>query len=74
MKKGDFTSVYIKTLQGPLRELIVMRYRLIFCIEGKVIYFLRAFMKKSAKTPKREIDSAQKMHKLLISYLQNNQL
>lgn len=72
MKNGDFASVYIKVLRGHLRELIVMRYRLIFCIEGRVIYFLRAFMKKSSKTPKHEIDSAEKTHKLLIAYLQNN--
>lgn len=60
MKEGDFISIHLKTLRGPIRELVVGKYRLIFCIEDKTIYFLRAFIKKSRKTPKHEIDSAEK--------------
>lgn len=72
MKERDFDSVYVKTLKGPIKELIVKSRRFIFCIENNTIYFLRAFTKKSAKTPKREIKMAERMYKLLLKQLQTN--
>lgn len=69
MKEGDFGYVYVKTLKGPIKELIVKNRRFIFCIENNIIYFLRAFTKKSAKTPKKEIEMAERIYKLLLQRL-----
>jgi phage-related protein len=65
---GNFVSVSTKTLRGPIRELIVKDVRLLFCIEGNSICFLHAFIKKSMKTPAREIDHAEKMYKAFHIY------
>ena len=66
MKKGDWSSLYVKTLKGPLRELIVKRYRIVFFINENVLYFVRAFQKKTAKTPREEIEQAEQIYKLFI--------
>lgn len=55
---GDFASVRIKQLDGPIYEIIVKQYRFIFFKKGSMIYMVGAFRKKSAKTPMREIRSA----------------
>lgn len=55
MREGDFASVHIKQLDGPIQELIVRQYRLIFFRKDGAIYVVGAFRKKSAKTPLREI-------------------
>lgn len=72
MKERNFDSVYVKTLKGPIRELIVKSRRFIFRIESNTIYFLRAFTKKSSKTLKREIKMAERIYKLLLRQLQTN--
>ena len=56
MLSGDLHSPRIKTLRGPIKELIVKEYRVIFFIHEHIIHFVRAFRKKSAKTPQKEIE------------------
>lgn len=65
LRNRKFDTVYIKQLRGNLKELKVRKYRLIFFIHKNEIYFLRVFIKKSDKTPKREIDLAEKFYKQL---------
>lgn len=62
---GDFRSPYTKKLKGVVRELVVGDYRFVFFIKGSIIYFTSAFRKKTAKTPKKEIELAEKYYKLL---------
>lgn len=38
-------------------------YRVFFCIRGSVMVLLHGFMKKSQKTPKRELDLARRRQK-----------
>lgn len=66
MRSGDWSSLYIKTLKGPLRELIVKQYRMIFFMSENVLYFVRAFQKKTAKTPPQEIERAERIYKLMM--------
>lgn len=66
MEAGNFESIYIKTLKTPIKELVVKNYRLIFFIHRTTIYFIGAFIKKSAKTPRKEIENAEKMYKIII--------
>ena len=61
---GEFRSVSVKQLKGELKELRVKRYRLIFFIHTNTICFIRIVIKKSQKTPKNEIELAEKIYKL----------
>ncbi len=63
---GDFTSVHIKSLKGEIKELIIKRYRIIFFIDKNIVYCIAAFVKKSAKTPKRELENAERIYKKII--------
>jgi|SRR3989344_6617311 len=65
MRNGNFELVRIKTLKGKVRELIVKDYRITFFVIGNSIYCINGFVKKSQKTPKHEIDYAEKIYKLL---------
>jgi phage-related protein len=65
IKGGDWSSLHIKTLKGPLRELVVKQYRLIFFMSEDVLYFVRAFQKKTAKTPPQEVEQAERIYKLV---------
>ena len=65
MKFGDFDSVYTKTLKGKIRELIVGRHRISYFVIRGVLYFVRGFPKKSAKTPKKEIEYAERVYMLM---------
>jgi len=65
MRSGNWSSLYIKTLKGPIRELIVKQYRVIFFMSGSVLYFVRAFRKKTAKTPPQEIGRAEHIYKMI---------
>ncbi|HEY4506396.1 MAG TPA: type II toxin-antitoxin system RelE/ParE family toxin [Candidatus Paceibacterota bacterium] len=65
MQAGNFELIRTKTLQGKIKELVVRNHRIIFFIKDGTIYFVSGFIKKSSKTPKREIDYAQKIYKLL---------
>lgn len=66
MEFGDFESLYIKTLKSPIKELIIKRYRLVFFPHKACLYFVGAFIKKTAKTPKHEIDKAEKMRIIIL--------
>ncbi len=72
IREGDFESAYIKTLRGPIKELISRKRRIIFCIEKEVLYVLRAFTKKSAKTPKRELEVSEQIYALLRKQIGQN--
>lgn len=66
MELGVFNSLYIKTLNTPIKELIIKNYRFIFFINKNEIWFVGAFIKKSAKTPKSEIENAKKLYDKII--------
>lgn len=63
LRLGDFASVRVKQLDGPIYELIVKQYRLTFFRKVAMIYIVGAFRKKSAKTPLREIQHAMDIFK-----------
>ncbi len=65
IRMGQFGSVYIKTLKGAIKELLVKNYRFIFFIEKHIIYFVSAFIKKTQKAPKQEIENAEKIYKII---------
>lgn len=66
LESRDFKSVEIKTLQGPIKELIVRSHRLIFFISKEhAIYFVSGFRKQTRKTPKNEIAYARNIFKIL---------
>ncbi len=72
MRQGDFESAYIKTLRGPIKELISRKNRIIFCLEGSTLYILRGFTKKSMKTPRRELEASERIYSLLMEQLRQN--
>jgi len=59
--ENDTKGIYTKQLKGPVRELIVGDHRITYFRLDNILYFVRGFQKKSTKTPKREIDYADKM-------------
>lgn len=65
LRNEKFDFVYIKQLRGSIKELKVKKYRLIFFIYRETIYFVRIFRKKTTKTPRNEIDIAEKHYKLI---------
>ena len=67
MEAGEFESIYIKKLRTPIKELIIKKYRLVFFIHKNTIYFIGAFVKKTTKTPKGEIENAEKIYKLILT-------
>src|SRR3989344_3847682 len=71
MKSGDFDSVHTKQLKGEVRELIVGRHRISYCNVGSTLYFIRGFYRKSAKTPKYEIEYATQVLKLIKIHHEN---
>lgn len=48
-----------------MKELRVKKYRLIFFIHEEIVYFVRIFIKKTDKTPRNEIEMAEKYYKLI---------
>lgn len=66
MRNGDWSPLYIKTLRGPIRELIVKQNRIIFFINQNVLYFVGAFRKKTAKTPLQEIEQAERVYRMFV--------
>jgi phage-related protein len=67
LRTRDFGSIRIKVIQGPIKELIVRKSRILFCIENDTLYLLNAFDKKSAKTPRNETETAENIYRLLIN-------
>ncbi len=68
MKRNDFRAVRVKTLRGPIGELKVKRYRLLFFIYGSTIFFAGAFVKKTEKTPRAELEKAENIYRMIINY------
>ena len=51
---------YVEHIEGKIWELRINRYRVLyFAYHGKQFILLRAFMKKTTKTPRKEIKIAQ---------------
>ncbi|MEK7128706.1 MAG: type II toxin-antitoxin system RelE/ParE family toxin [Patescibacteria group bacterium] len=65
LRNKKFDSIYIKQLRGDIKELRVKKIRLIFFIHKETVYFVRILIKKTNKTPKNEIDMAEKNYKLI---------
>ncbi len=63
IRSGDYSKVIIKTLRGAVRELKVKFHRLLFFSHTGTIYFVSGFRKKSAKTPKNELDYVEDAYK-----------
>lgn len=62
---AEIDSIRVKILARPVFELIVGYHRFTYFELDACLYIMRGFRKKSAKTPKKEIEYAQKMYKLL---------
>lgn len=67
IEKGDLHLVDTKMLKAPIRELKIKKYRFIFFIHKNLIYIIHAFIKKTAKTPQKEIGFAEKVYKMIIN-------
>jgi len=65
IRYGNYESITIKTLKGNIKELIIKRFRFVFFIDKEIIYFIGAFIKKTNKTPKLEIENALKNYKII---------
>ena len=68
MKLGHTGVIRVKTLRGKIKELIVKQYRIVFFETDGTIYVINAFKKRSNKTPKRFIDTAEKIYKQINHY------
>lgn len=66
MQSGDFNSVHTKHLRNRIRELIVGGHRITYFQTDNKLYFVRGFRKKSAKTPRKEIEYAEKIYNVII--------
>jgi phage-related protein len=65
MQSGDFRSIRTKRLKGKIHELIFGSHRITYFLLEQKIYLVRGFRKKSNKTPKKEIEYAEKIYKIL---------
>jgi len=66
LRNKKFDTIYIKQLRGDIKELKVKRFRLIFFIYNNIIYITQIFVKKTNKTPSKEIELAEKYLKNII--------
>ena len=69
-----FDEIYVKHLSDKIKELKVGKYRLIFFIHKDEAVFVSAFIKKSNKTPKLEIELALKFYQSFIKFNQNKNI
>lgn len=65
LEVGNFALIRTKQLQGQVRELIVQKHRITYFTIDSILYLVRAFTKKTKKTPRVEIEYAAKMYVLL---------
>jgi len=56
---GNLEGLRTKQLRGPIHELIRGNHRLTYFKLNDRLYLVRGFRKKSAKTPKQEIEYAE---------------
>ena len=66
-------SVEIKTLRGPIKELKVRKYRILFFIEQGTIYFVSGFIKKTQKIPSKELLKAEAIYNKYIYNIKYNE-
>lgn len=62
LEENRTAGMLVKPLKGPIMELSVKQYRIVFFRKASRIYFVRAFKKQSQKTPKRIIDYAESIY------------
>ncbi len=60
-----FDAIYVKQLRGEIKELRVKKYRLIFFIYQNTVFVSGIFYKQSNRTPKKEIEMAEKYYKII---------
>ena len=65
MQEGKIQLIHTKKLHGKIRELIIKNCRILFFIETKKIYLTNGFIKKTNKTPVKEIEYAEKIYKII---------
>ena len=65
MQTGDVRVVVTRKINRSIRELKVKQRRILYFQEGDTLYFVGGFTKKSQKTPKREIENAKRIQKLI---------
>ena len=62
---NETTAVRTKQLRGSVRELIVGNHRVTYFKLEDSLYFVRGFRKKTAKTPRNEIEYAERIYNAL---------
>jgi len=67
MMSMDMSVVNIRKLGRAIHELKINKYRILFFIDHDTICFVSGFIKKSAKTPVREIRNAETIFKKYIN-------
>ena len=65
LSQGDFQSVETKSLRGPVKELIIRSYRIVFFVRDDTLWLVGGFRKKTRKTPPQEIENALNIFKIL---------
>ncbi|MEJ0053882.1 MAG: type II toxin-antitoxin system RelE/ParE family toxin [bacterium] len=65
MRAGELQIPNTKQLRRAVRELISGHHRITYVLIANSIYFIRGFRKKTDKTPKAEIEYAEKIWKQL---------
>lgn len=64
MRSGDFESVRTKKLRAKVYELISGNHRITYFQLKRNLYFVRGFRKKTNRTPKKEIEYAEKIYRI----------
>lgn len=70
LRANESAGVRTKQLKGPVRELIVGNHRITYFVIEDRMCFVRAFRKKTKKTPPAEIKYAEKAYKAIKSKLE----
>lgn len=65
LAEGNSALVRTKQLKGAIRELIVRHHRLTYFQFAGDMYLVRGFRKKSVKTPRKEIEYAEQVYKII---------
>ena len=65
------TTVHVRPIAGKLWEIKIGSQRLFYVlVQGPTLVLLHAYVKKSKKAPKKEIELAQKRMKEILSYFE----
>ncbi len=65
LENGLTEELDIKPLKGKIMELTVGQYRIVYFQQKGIIYAVDAFRKKSRKTPKRVIERAEEVYRMV---------